>query len=509
MDFLNRAWKQNIRKPMKTLMIFLVMFVISNLMVTGIFILKGTESATNATLSKITPVVYYTQDWQRYTRAQELGFINYETDPMPAISIEDALKISESENVKTFDISTSGYMMSRTLKAYKDPNNEFNNNVNLGSEGTSNETYFEPVTFNIIGTSSIEFKVASGTIELIEGRGVTTDDITTEKQVVVIEERLAKVNELAVGDTISLDANVVWDQAQASQSSTTEKEFEVIGIYRNLSAESANDPWLNERMASQIYMPYNVTHKLGYESYETSLKQGIEEGWYTQEEADQYLEDYKNMGAQTIGYLLNDPLQVREFINDNERLLSSEYHALKVGNSTYDSIAKSVDSMTQTSNLIIYIVFGAGILILSLITSLTLKSREYEIGVLLSLGESKVKVIGQLMSELLIIAILAFSLSIVSGNYIAKYYGEEMLKAQLEGTMSDSNNSSIYIPEQGYGSEENPLQYTDFVTNFNIELEPMVYVELMIYGLLVVGISTFIPIIFITRYNPKTILTIR
>lgn len=79
-----------------------------------------------------------------------------------------------------------------------------------------------------------------------------------------------------------------------------------------------------------------------------------------------------------------------------------------------NSIAKSIDSMTQTSNLIIYIVFGAGILILSLITSLTLKSREYEIGVLLSLGESKLKVIGQLMSELLIIALVAFSLSIVS-----------------------------------------------------------------------------------------------
>ncbi|MGL4373993.1 MAG: FtsX-like permease family protein, partial [Turicibacter sp.] len=186
-----------------------------------------------------------------------------------------------------------------------------------------------------------------------------------------------------------------------------------------------------------------------------------------------------------------------------------EYHTLKVGNSTYDSIAKSIDSMTETSNLIIYIVFGAGILILSLITSLTLKSREYEIGVLLSLGESKVKVIGQLMSELLIIALVAFSLSIVSGNFIAKYYGQEMLKTQMEGAMSESTNSGIYIPDQMYGSQDDTLQYSDFVSNFNIQLDPLVYLELMVYGMLVVGLSTFIPIIFIMRYNPKTILTIR
>ncbi|MGL4335699.1 MAG: FtsX-like permease family protein, partial [Turicibacter sp.] len=282
-----------------------------------------------------------------------------------------------------------------------------------------------------------------------------------------------------------------------------------IGIYKSLGAQDPNDTWMSERAAKQIYIPYSALNTFNYNVSVKQMQDSVSEGYWTQEEADEYIADLEEGRLSSIGFLLEDPLTVRDFISDATNLLPSEYHTLKVANSTYDSIAKSIDSMTQTSNLIIYIVFGAGILILSLITSLTLKSREYEIGVLLALGESKVKVVGQLMSELLIVALIAFSLSIVSGNFIAKYYGQEMLKTQMESSMNSSNNSSIYIPDQMYGSEDTSLQYTDFVTNFNIKLDPMVYAELMLYGMLVVCISTFIPIIFIMRYNPKTILTIR
>lgn len=510
MDFLFRAWKQNIRKPMKSLMIFLVMFVISNLIVTGIFILKGTENATNATLSQITPVVYYSQDYDRYWRAEELGFVDYETDPMPNISVDSALEIGQSDMVEAYDLSTNSTVLIRSIKAYKDQNSESSNGwVTSTDENGNTETYEQPDYYDIIGSSSTAFKVASGTIELVDGRGITEDDVTNSNYVIVIEENLAKTNNLSVGDKLPVDFKMVWDPEEIALPSTTEVDFEIIGIYRNLSAIEGTDYWYSEQAAKQIYAPYNVSYELSSEVYKQDILNAIEEGYYTQQEADQALEYMNTVTPSTIGYLLKDPLKVREFISDYERVLPSEYHTLKVGNSTYDSIAKSIDSMTQTSNLIIYIVFGAGILILSLITSLTLKSREYEIGVLLSLGESKLKVIGQLMSELLIIALVAFSLSIVSGNFIAKYYGESMLKTQMEGAMNQSNNGSVYIPEQMYGNESSTLQFSDFVSSFNIQLDPMVYLELMAYGILVVAISTFIPIIFIMRYNPKTILTIR
>ncbi|MGL4373137.1 MAG: ABC transporter permease, partial [Turicibacter sp.] len=322
MDFLNRAWKQNIRKPMKSLMIFLVMFVISNLIVTGIFILKGTESATNATMSKITPIVYYTQDWDRYYRAMDLGFIDWETDPMPPISIDDAKQIAASDAVKTYDLSTSGYVMAPGIKAYKDPNNSMNEGssggIMMSRDGNeATEEFVQPDQFEIIGTSSSEFKLASGTLEIADGRGILEDDITSESNVIMIEERLAKANNLSIGDKVGIDFNVIWDPSTQTTSEDTEHDYEIIGIYRNLGTQTENDPWMNERVASQIYMPYNVVQNQNFEVYKISLKDGVEQGYYTQEEADQYLEDYSQNGTSTIGYLLNDPLTVRDFIEDS------------------------------------------------------------------------------------------------------------------------------------------------------------------------------------------------
>ncbi|MGL4336886.1 MAG: ABC transporter permease, partial [Turicibacter sp.] len=272
MDFLFRAWKQNIRKPMKTLMIFLVMFVISNLIVTGIFILKGTEQATNATLSKITPIVYYAQDWDRYYRAQDLGFIDWETDPMPNISNEVALQISEMDYVKNYDISNEGSAMIRSIKSYKSPNNDGSNNGGgiMFDENGNQVEYYEPDYFELIGTSSSEFKVANGTIEVLDGRGITLDDIKTENAVIMLEERLAKANNLSVGDKLTIDPYVVWEEEASKIPSEFEADFEIIGIYKSLGAQDPNDTWMSERAAKQIYIPYSALNTF---NYNVSVKQ--------------------------------------------------------------------------------------------------------------------------------------------------------------------------------------------------------------------------------------------
>ena len=244
------------------------MFVISNLIVTGIFILKGTENATNATLSQIDPVIYYTQDYDRYWRAEELGFVDLETDPMPNISLETAIQIGESDEVKAFDLSTQNIILIRGIKSYKDPNQD--TSTMMQSWETDEEgnmvPYEEPDYFEAIGSSSTEFKIASGTIELLEGRGITVEDAEQNNYVVVIEENLAKTNGLSIGDMLKLDFNMVWDTEAAKLPSDTEYPFEIVGIYRNLSATNGNDAWYTEQAAKQMYVPYTIAYELEFEA---------------------------------------------------------------------------------------------------------------------------------------------------------------------------------------------------------------------------------------------------
>lgn len=163
MNFVFRAWKQNIRKPIKSLHIFLIMFIFSNLILSCIFISEGTKEAANQTLSKLPPIVYYTEDYTTWREDVDQGIIDAETDPLPAISIETAIQLSQSEFVQSYDISSisSGFIL--TIKSFQ---------LNAPSSTIKQLHYFD-----LLGTSSTELKIASKTMQLTSGRGITEADI--------------------------------------------------------------------------------------------------------------------------------------------------------------------------------------------------------------------------------------------------------------------------------------------------------------------------------------------
>ena len=62
----------------------------------------------------------------------------------------------------------------------------------------------------------------------------------------------------------------------------------------------------------------------------------------------------------------------------------------------------------------------AGLVVLSMILILWLRERIYEIGILLSIGFSKSKIIGQFIMELVFVSVPAAVLSFISGDFIIK-----------------------------------------------------------------------------------------
>ncbi len=75
--------------------------------------------------------------------------------------------------------------------------------------------------------------------------------------------------------------------------------------------------------------------------------------------------------------------------------------------------------MEKFANIFLVVVIAAGAIILALILILTLRSRFYEFGVFLSLGESKAAIIAQQLVEVGLIAVLAFMLSLRTGKMVA------------------------------------------------------------------------------------------
>ena len=74
--------------------------------------------------------------------------------------------------------------------------------------------------------------------------------------------------------------------------------------------------------------------------------------------------------------------------------------SLDANNRLYQQNASSLESMQSFAKMFVWIVVIAGSTILCLILALTIRNRYYEIGVLLSLGQSKVKIIAQQLIEI-------------------------------------------------------------------------------------------------------------
>ena len=109
--------------------------------------------------------------------------------------------------------------------------------------------------------------------------------------------------------------------------------------------------------------------------------------------------------------LLEDPLQVDQFVEDYQDQ-TGDYVILNANNETFKKLARPLDTLSLFSNIIVWIVAINAIVIITLVTALTLKIREYEIGVLLSIGVSKMKIVAQFFVELIIVALIGFTLSV-------------------------------------------------------------------------------------------------
>ena len=158
--------------------------------------------------------------------------------------------------------------------------------------------------------------------------------------------------------------------------------------------------------------------------------------------------------------------------------------------------------------MIVVLVLVNAVVIITLVTALTLKTREYEIGVLLSQGVSKFMVIAQFFVELALVAVLGFTLAVGSGSLIAGRVGEAVLQYQVE--FSGLNEAEVdddynYISnwDDNYFTE---ISLSDMVDAYEVQISPLIIGEIYVAGLGIVLISILIPSLMIMRYNPKKIL---
>ena len=117
------------------------------------------------------------------------------------------------------------------------------------------------------------------------------------------------------------------------------------------------------------------------------------------------------------------------------------------------------------------------------------------------------KIVLQLFYELILIALVGFTLAVGSGSLIAGRVGEAVLSYQTESDAQyedeSYNGGYYYYGDTNYFTE---VTQEELLSEYEVRISPKLVGEIYILGAAVVLIAILVPSYMIMRLNPKQIL---
>lgn len=522
MNFFKRALASVTRRKGKSIILFAVVFILGNVIAGAISIQQATKSVEKnikGQLGGTATIGYDQKEMDKFWSENP----DSKTGPkMKNITKKDIETVGSLSYVKYFDYSVqSGYMTSK-FKNYQ-PKSDSQNSISMGDPNSKYNNYFDVKGVHFEKLLDVQEKK----IEIVDGRAFTTDEINDGKAVAVISKQVADTNNLKVGDKLVLDAgqeNYMANQESSEEADDSEAVktteyftqdivYEVIGLFSPLKKEEnkekkkdpyGQDEWMEMQMYNRIYAPNDYVIKTN-KDFQKGMTEKFPEmkedfGEMTEKEMNEMFESV------TPYFVLKSPEDADAFRTEVTPLLPDKYSKLIMSTDQYDSIAAPVKNMSKIATYVIFVSVGATLLIISLVVLLFLRDRKHELGIYLSLGETRGKVIGQIVIEVVVIAFVAITLSVFTGNILAKGVSGSLIETQMKAKEEEDMGGMNYDYELEQLNAGNSVDGTDVTNSYKVTLSLGYIIIFYVVGLGTVLLSTIVPLIYILRLNPKKIM---
>ena len=242
---------------------------------------------------------------------------------------------------------------------------------------------------------------AGGYLELVAGRHLTEADTNGA----LLSQDLAQANGLTLGDTITLRMSNHKASMLGYDPDDTCVEVEIVGLFQSTSKSTA--AFSNWSMDNSIFTTLEVVKTarpdMGAESYEK------------------------------ITFYVEDPGQLESITAQVEALpeLSDGDFLVTADNSSVEAVTAPLQNMNRLVSLLILLAVVVGGIVLYLVLASRVRERMGESGILLSLGFSKGNILAQHLTEALLLAAIAFSLSVPVSGLVAEAAGNQLLDSTL------------------------------------------------------------------------------
>lgn len=419
MNGFSLAWRSVIRKPVKSILLFVTVFIISLLLLSGMSGGKATVQMQDNTRQAIgAGLLLEENEADRHRRIEELsgqlaheegslggyhqekvtinGVESWRTwtdNSFETLLVEDIEKIAGTEGIADYNITTVT-TPARPVDFIRIEDEDVDQYSDLGG-------------VSLIGNKdmSMDANFLSGNASIAEGRMIGEG----EENVCVISTELANRNHLEVGGRISF-GNCRDKEDRAAY------EAEIVGIYQvnqPMAPYMFGDTYRWENIIfTDLDFPEKVDGKAGDPLYEKAYFKIAD------------VKEYEAVKTRVKGV---DIAWERYDLIDN--------------NGNLNTLSANFNEMEKYSRILVWVISGAGLTILFLIFQFWMKSRNREIGIMLSMGASKIRILAQIMMEAFMIAAAAVMLSFLAApkasGLTADYLVEQQVRSGQEQELLD------------------------------------------------------------------------
>lgn len=451
MSFMSRAWLYIIRKKGKSILLFVILLVMATFVLTALALGNASKSAQQDLRQSLGGSFLIGFDYTEnnpYLKIEDVegGTLMYSTQQ---ISPELVKQIRGIEGIRECSATVKGLAAFPSLQL-------FTGNIPVEEEFRKSS--------KIISTWKSEelTRFTSGQLTLTEGRHIMPDDENKG----IISKDLAEKNGLKIGDKIQTDRGV---------------EIEIVGLFSPKEIEGINDQVTTYDKIQNLI----ITDLATLVTYENGPAiQGFNE----------------------LTVSVDDPQNMEKIISTVKKITGVDWRGFSflIDNEDYENAASSLEQLSELVSIILIVALIVSIAILSLILTMWARTRIHETGVLLSVGISKMSILGQYIAEVLLIAVLAFSLSYFSANAIAGQMGNILQSGQIVSEVQQEDGLSTGTRgEAGTNIGDQEIEAPEL--QVRVQLEEMGL--LFLIGIVIVTVSAGISSISVMRLKPREILS--
>jgi putative ABC transport system permease protein len=515
MGFAKRAILSLVRRVGKTLILFLVILIVGNLIAGMVAMREAINQSERLAKLSLGASATLELDYLALNKAFEAG----EEPEVGTLSVEVIEQLGARSEVKSFDYTLDTYLSSTTLKNYQpdidDSGAAFAPSVRIAGASTS--------SFNLRGIHYAPVQlIEEGRLNLVSGRVFTTAEIDEGKMVALISDKVAETNNLHVGDTIVLnneirDWSTVDFNAEATEDAlaadtegtvyqSRDAVLEVIGIFarnsldEDIDADDLGAGIMQSEFDSIIYVPIKVA--LAEQQYMTDGYNKL----YQEQDSTYAVPEGEDNPYYTPLYVLNSIDDIESFKQAATDVLPA-YYAVTSADSQFEQVAAPLKSIQTIVTIALIAAIVATLIIISLVVVLFLRDRRKEFGIYLSLGVRKPAIVGQVLIEVFIVALVALGIALFTGNLISGGFSQQLVVDQLSAEQADSLNGGIMYSYVGGGGQlMGNLSLDDVIASYQVGISVPYVLTFLGLGLGVTVLSCIVPLLYVLRLKPKKIL---